>query len=125
MTESHSATHDDHGNDWVGYAHVMPVYVLVGVFVILIVLTWLTVAATWFDLGVWNLWIAMAIATVKAGLVAAYFMHLRYDNKFNALLMATALVFVFLFISVTMMDALGYQHDIKQFREKAEQDMGQ
>ena len=53
-----------------------------------------TVAATWVDLGGWNLWIALGIATVKASLVALYFMHLRYDNPFYALIFVTALVFL-------------------------------
>ena len=43
------------------------------------------------DLGGLNLWIAMAIATVKATLVVLYFMHMRYDRPVNAIVFVTAL----------------------------------
>jgi len=91
--------------------HVVPLAVLVAVFAALIALTYLTVAATHYDLGDWNLAIAMGIASVKALLVALYFMHLRYDHPLFALIFAAGLVFVFLFISLTLLDTLEYQSD--------------
>ena len=54
------STHDAEAH---GLCHVMPVKILVGVWVALMVLTFVTVAATWVDLGSLNLWVAMAIAT--------------------------------------------------------------
>lgn len=96
-----------------GFAvHVVSVPVLLGVFAALIVLTWLTVAATRFDLGNWNLAIAIGIATVKASLVALYYMHLRYDNPFYSFLFVSGLVFVALFISLTLLDTLEYGPDV-------------
>ena len=59
---------------------MVPLRVLLTVFVVLLLLTFMTVAATWFDFGGWALVIALGIATVKASLVALYFMHLRYDQ---------------------------------------------
>ena len=91
--------------------HVVPPAVLLAVFAALIALTYLTVAATRYDLGDWNLAIAMGIASVKALLVALYFMHLRYDQPFFALIFAVGLAFVFLFISLTLLDTLEYQPD--------------
>ena len=93
--------------------HIVPVRVLLTVFAVLLAFTVLTVAvaelpATWVDLGRWNLWIAIGIATVKASLVALYFMHLRYDNPFYALIFVTALVFLAVFLSLTLMDTLQY-----------------
>ncbi len=104
---------DDHG----AIAHVMPARVLLAVFAALMLLTFLTVAATWVDLGAWNLWIAMAIATVKATLVALFFMHLLYDNRFNAVIFLVGLAFVALFVSLTLMDRLEYQPDIERYQE--------
>ncbi len=98
-------------------AHVVPLGVLLTVFVALMILTVVTVSATWFDWGGWNLWIAMGIATVKAALVALYFMHLRYDHPFNGLIFVTALVFLGLFLSLTMLDTLQYQPDVKTWQE--------
>lgn len=100
-------------------AHVMPVSTLLGVFAALIALTVITVVAAspQFDFGSWNLWIAMVIATLKAGLVALYFMHLRYDSPFNGLVFITGLVFLALFLSITLLDVTGYQGDIQSFQE--------
>jgi cytochrome c oxidase subunit 4 len=96
-------------------AHPVPARVLLSVIAALLVLTAITVAATWVDLGAWNLWIALGIATLKAALVALYFMHLRYDNPFNALAFVTALVFLLLLLSLTMLDTFQYQPDISNW----------
>lgn len=98
-------------------AHVMPVPVLLAVFAALIALTAATVAATWFDLGSANLFVAMAIAAVKGGLVALYFMHLRFDHPFNAVILLAALLFLVLFLSLTLLDTEQYQGDIQQFQQ--------
>ncbi len=95
--------------------HVMPVRVLLAVFAVLIGLTFLTVAATWRDFGDWNLAIAIGIAAIKAALVALYFMHLRYDRPFNALIFVTALLFLALFLSLTLLDTIEYQPDVENW----------
>lgn len=99
-----------------GVAHVVPVRVLLTVFAVLMALTVVTVAAASFNLGTWSLWIALGIATVKASLVALYFMHLRYDNRFYALIFVTALVFLALFLVLTLMDTLQYAPSITNWR---------
>lgn len=100
-------------------AHVIPPRVLLAVFAALIVLTAMTVAVTWVDLGPWNLAAAMAIATLKASLVALYFMHLRYDHPFNALIFIAALGCLALFIVLTLMDTIDAEPDVEQFRQVA------
>lgn len=87
-----------------GLAHVMPIWLLAAVWGALLVFTVITVAVTRFDFGGMNLWIAMAIATVKASLVALYFMHLRYDRPFNAVVLISALLFVTLFVGLALTD---------------------
>jgi cytochrome c oxidase subunit 4 len=72
-------------------------------------LTVLTVAATWVDLGAWNIWLALLIAVVKGSLVALYFMHLRWDSPFNAIVLMAALFFVALFVGSVVLDAREYQ----------------
>jgi cytochrome c oxidase subunit 4 len=47
--------------------------------------------------------------------VALYFMHLRYDKPFNAILFLTALVFVALFVSLTLLDTLQYEPDLSNW----------
>ena len=58
----------------------------------LIVLTAITVAVSYFDLGPFNLIVAMSIATIKAALVAMWFMHLRYDSGLHALIFLVGVV---------------------------------
>lgn len=99
-----------------GSAHIVPFGVLLGVFVALLVLTYLTVAARYIDLGSWNIWIALGIATIKGALVVLYFMHLRYDSPFNSIVFLTALVFMLLFLGITILDTIEYAPDIEEMR---------
>jgi len=94
------------------HVHVVPMPVLLAVWGALVVLTVVTVAATWIDLGRFNLLLAMAIATVKASLVLLYFMHMRYDRPFNAVVFVAALAFVGLFVGITLIDTAAYQPDL-------------
>jgi cytochrome c oxidase subunit IV len=93
-------------------SHIMPLKVLVAVWVALVVLTGITVGATQVNLGGMALWVAMAIATLKASLVALYFMHLRYDRPVNLIFFLGALLFVFLFVGMALLDTQSYQPDL-------------
>jgi cytochrome c oxidase subunit IV len=99
------------------FAHVMPATLLLGVYAALVALTVVTVAAAGQDVGGWNLGIAMGIATLKATLVALYFMHLRYDRPFNAIIFLTALVFLAIFLGLTLLDTVQNQPDIDLLQE--------
>ncbi|HPC82368.1 MAG TPA: cytochrome C oxidase subunit IV family protein [Thermoanaerobaculaceae bacterium] len=92
--------------------HVVPWRTLFVVFAALVALTVATVAATWVDLGKLNLVVALAIATVKAMLVLLYFMHLRWDNRFNAVVFCTTILFAALFVSLTLLDSKTYQPEL-------------
>lgn len=128
-TEQHAAAHpyrtSSHGGDGSdhGFAHEVSVQLLAAVLGALIVLTVVTVAVTKVDLGgQWNLIVAMAIATVKATLVIAFFMHLFWDKKFNLLVLLSGLAFVILFIGGTLTDRAEYQPDIDKLeRLRAQQ----
>jgi cytochrome c oxidase subunit 4 len=95
-------THDNEAGH--GLAHIMPLWLLAAVWGGLLILTVITVSVTKIDLGGASLWIAMAIATVKASLVALYFMHLRYDRPFNGIILISALLFVTLFVGLALTD---------------------
>ena len=118
MANDLSPTADAHADDEHGHGpHVVPLKVLFGIFVALLVLTYITVAVTMIDLGSLNLWIAMGIATVKGALVVLYFMHLRYDSPFNSIIFLTAIVFLFLFLGITIMDTIAYQPAVYEMIE--------
>jgi cytochrome c oxidase subunit 4 len=103
-----------------GLAHLTPVRLLVAVFAALAALTVATVLVTSFDLGSQgNFIIAMVIATVKAGLVMAFFMHLVWDKKFNLTVFLSAFLFVLLFLGLTLTDRNEYQTEIDLFEAAA------
>jgi cytochrome c oxidase subunit 4 len=95
--------HTDNG------VHISSIRLLVVVLIALMIGTWLTVTATYFDLGSFNIWIGLAIATVKAVLVALYYMHLRWDRPFNGFVFLTAFLFLGIFVGIAMMDTSQYQ----------------
>lgn len=100
-----TATHEnDHahrqGNEHhEGGHHVDPLWLYLAIFGGLLVMTVVTVAASYIDFGAASTAIAVLIATVKASLVAVFFMHLRHDKPFHALVLVSGLVFLsFLFL---------------------------
>lgn len=74
--------------------HIIPLKVYFRVISILMVLTVVTVAASRVDFGHLNTVIAMLIASVKAGLVLTFFMHLKYDDKLYAVAFGTSVFFL-------------------------------
>lgn len=96
---THASTHDD------SHVHVIPIKTLFVVFGTLIALTGITVGVAELQLGEWDATVAIGIATIKATLVALIFMHLKYDNAFHGLILLFAVVFVALFLALTLLDA--------------------
>jgi cytochrome c oxidase subunit 4 len=70
----------------------------------LLILTALTVGAAYINLGSGNVVIALAIATVKAILVALFFMHLRWEKPMNSLIAMAGFVFLGIFIGFCLLD---------------------
>jgi len=101
--QPHDAFHESIG-------HVVPLRTLAGVFALLMVLTAITVMATWFDAGSpqVNVLIAVAIATVKAILVGLYFMHLRWDSPLNSAILIISLIFLGLLLIFVLWDSFNY-----------------
>jgi cytochrome c oxidase subunit 4 len=95
-----------------GHSHAVPLRILAAVWGTLMILTWVTVSATGLDIGHFHLVVALGIAVVKSAYVAMYFMHLRYDRPFNAIIFVTALAFVALFIGLALLDTKEYQPDL-------------
>jgi len=93
--------------------HVMPPSVLLSTAAALMALTVLTVATSRIDLGEWNVVLALGIATTKAALVALFFMHLKYENRFQLVVLLSAALFAALFVAFVMFDTTQYQPDIR------------
>lgn len=92
--------------------HILPLAVYFTIAGILFVLTAVTVAVSYYDFGVFNLFVALTIAVVKGTLVALYFMHLKYDNKLYGTILVISLIFLGIFIGLTMMDTM-YRGEIE------------
>jgi cytochrome c oxidase subunit 4 len=75
------------------------------VFFALLAGTGLTVFAATLDLGKFNAAVALGIATVKATLVALFFMHVWHaSEKMTKLVVIGALFFLLLLLGLTMSD---------------------
>jgi len=85
--------------------HGPPLAAYFGVFAVLIVLTGVTVAAAYQDLGRWSAVVAVAIACIKATLVILYFMHVRYASRLIALYAASGFVFFVILLGMTITEA--------------------
>lgn len=109
----HQHGHDHHEGE---FSHPAPLSMLFAVFFALLGLTWLTVwqsTQTIFDLGEAELWVTLFIATIKAGLVIAFFMHMLWDKPLNVIFFFSSLIFVALFLGFTLMDRHGYERTIE------------
>ncbi len=106
-----TATHPEGAHH--GFAHPMPVWQLIAVFLALIALTFLTVYQATLDLGNTELIASLVIATIKATLVILFFMHMIHDKPLNAILFIGSFIFVALFLGFTLMDAGAYNDAIE------------
>ncbi len=103
--EAHSTQAHGHGTASADHVpHVLPIAHYVKIWGALMLLTGLTLAVSYVDLGAANIVVALLIATAKASLVAAVFMHLRYDHPFHAVIIGGSLLFLAVFIAFTLFD---------------------
>jgi len=117
-TSTTTTPHDTHGHGdhhEHGFAHVISIPILLGTFAVLIALTIFTVWTSTFPLGSWEIPIAMTIASIKAILVGLYFMHMKYDKPINVLAFLSSVVFLALFLGLTLGDAGEYQPEIEAY----------
>lgn len=87
--------------------HIAPAKTLWSVGIGLVILTAVTVIVSMLGLpSPLDILSALTIALFKAYLVAAYFMGLKWDSKFNTLLLLGSVVFIALMVSVTLLDTM-------------------
>lgn len=72
--------HTGHGHSKYELGHIVPTRTFTIVFVALLVLTAITVGISYIDFGMMNIVVAMFVASIKAMLVALFFMHLKYEK---------------------------------------------
>jgi cytochrome c oxidase subunit 4 len=86
--------------------HVVPVRVYLAVFAALLVLTAVTTAAAFYDLGPLGNVVALGIAGLKATLVVLFFMHVRYGTRLIPVVVLAGLFWLAIMIALSLTDYL-------------------
>ena len=86
--------------------HISPKSVYYTIFGSLMVLTAVTVAVAFINLGALNFPVALGIAILKATLVILFFMHVKYSSKLTKLVCGGAFFFLIVLFGLTMTDYL-------------------
>lgn len=86
--------------------HIVSYKLFAIVWIVLLILTGLTVAVSQLDLGALNIWVALGIASLKSGLVIAFFMHMKYEQPLFKFCLLAALIILAIFIGFIFFDVL-------------------
>lgn len=100
MSTHTEVSHHEHGE----HEHGGPA-VYARTLIALVILTAITVGAAYINLGSGNVVVALVIATIKATLVALFFMHLRWDRPVNAIIAVAGFLFLGIFLTFDLLDA--------------------
>ena len=84
--------------------HVSPVSLYVTIFAALMILTGVTVAAAYLNLGPLNVVIMLVIAFLKASLVVLFFMHARYESQLTRVTIVGAVFWLLVLIVISASD---------------------
>ena len=108
MSDHSSHGHDEVVVDHTHHAHPASAGLFFGVYAALLFLTFVTVAiaepVSGLALGSASMLIAMLVASVKAALVMAIFMHLKWDTAMNNIAFLGSLIFLSLLFLFTIAD---------------------
>lgn len=84
---------------------ILPVSMYVTIWITLMVLTVVTGAVSFIDLGPFNTVVALLIASFKAVLVVLYFMHVKYTSDRLTKIVVVAVIFwLMLLLGLSLMD---------------------
>lgn len=67
-------------------------------------LTLLTTLLAFIDLGWFSTFLAVGLATVKASLIAAFFMHVLFDSKTVKVIMTGGIIWFLILVTLTLGD---------------------
>ena len=86
--------------------HVVPVRIYLIIFVTLLVLTGVTTAVAYVNLGPLNVVVMLVIAFFKASLVILYFMHVRFTSRLTQVAAVSGFAWLAILIGLTLSDVL-------------------
>ena len=82
-----------------------PLKTYFGIGATLLVLTYVTYKAAFLDLGPFNAAVALTIASIKATLVALFFMHIKgASERFTKVVVISTLFFLLILLGLSMSD---------------------
>jgi cytochrome c oxidase subunit IV len=84
--------------------HISPKSTYYTIFGTLMVLTAVTVAVAFVNLGAFNFPVAISIAILKATLVVLFFMHVKYSSRLTKIIVGTGIFFLLVMFVLTMTD---------------------
>jgi len=84
--------------------HIVSPKIYIVIFASLMLGTGITVWAAFQNFGLFNIVIALAIATIKATLVVLYFMHARYSPKRTQLVIVCSVFWLAIMLALTLSD---------------------
>lgn len=91
--------------------HVRALYVIYAWLMILLVLTVAAAEVKAFNFGRLNIWIAMTIAVIKAGMVVWVFMHVKYGGKLLWVFAVSSFVWLAILLTYTIADYHTRSHE--------------
>src|SRR5579862_8225425 len=100
MSKHHEELIEEHES----HHHIVSpvVYVIIGS--VLLVLTAITVAASYVEMGILNPIVALGIAVLKATLVILFFMHVKYSSRLTKLTVAAGIFTFLVLVGMTLAD---------------------
>jgi cytochrome c oxidase subunit IV len=96
----HNETIEEHES----HHHIVSPIVYIVIAASLLVLTAITVAASYIEMGIFNPIVALAIAVLKAVLVVLFFMHVKYSSKLTKLTVGAGVFTFLVLIGMTLAD---------------------
>jgi cytochrome c oxidase subunit 4 len=88
------------------HEHIVSYKLFAIVWFVLLILTGVTVWVAQYNLGALNIWVALLIASVKSGLVVAFFMHMKYEQPLFKISLIATLAILAIFIGFNFFDVL-------------------
>lgn len=84
--------------------HIISYRTLLATLLLLLVLTGVTVGASYVDLGPLNVWVALGIASLKGSLVLLIFMHMKFEGILLRISFISTIGFLAIMIGFTFWD---------------------
>lgn len=104
MSNTTAAAAHDSGHD--GDHHIVSDGTFILVWIGLLILTAMTVAASVYYPGNVGVAVAMIVTPIKAALILMYFMHLKYEKKVFVIMFLSAMSIFGVFLGLTFIDYL-------------------